>query len=116
MSEIPIGEQHIPESLTHKGRALCSPMRAFEPHPLLRNHHVATVAGAFWARKLSRLPAGIIPTFAVGPGKAHLAKRPWQEGSLRPPTLVLIHGPQRLSGSRFMVGSAEMGFGSRCNL
>ena len=82
MSEIqlfPIREQHIPESLTHKGRALCSPMRAFEPHPLLRNHHVAIVAAAFWPRKLSRLPAATDRLFEVEPGTRLLAKCHWQQ-------------------------------------
>ncbi len=116
MSEIPIGEQHIPESLTHKGRALCSPMRAFEPHPLLRNHHVATVAGAFWPRKLSRLPAAIDRLFEVEPGTQLLAKCHWQHDPQRHPTLVLIHGLEGSSESRYMLGIAEMGFASGFNI
>jgi predicted alpha/beta-fold hydrolase len=119
MSEIqlfPIGEQHIPESLTHERRAPCSPMRAFEPHPLLRNAHVATVAAAFWPRKLSRLPAATERLFEVEPGTRLLAKCHWQRDPQRHPTLVLIHGLEGSSESGYMLGIAEKGFASGFNI
>ncbi len=119
MSEIqlfPIMEQHIPESLTHKRCALYSPMRAFEPHPLLRNPHVATVAAAFWPRKLSCLPAATERLFEVEPGTRLLAKCHWQRDPRRHPTLILIHGLEGSSESRYMLGIAEKGFASGFNI
>jgi hypothetical protein len=47
-----VTEEQTPESVAHTKNALLSPMRAFEPHPLLRNPHVATAMAALWPRKL----------------------------------------------------------------
>lgn len=119
MSEIQlfrIREQHIPESLTHKRRAPCSPITAFEPHPLFRNAHVATVAAAFWPRKLSRLPAATERLFEVEPGTHLLAKCHWHRDPQRHPTLVLIHGLEGSSESPYMLGIAEKGFASGFNI
>ena len=71
MSEIqllPSRVGHLPESLTQKMHAPCFPMTAFEPHPLLRNPHVATVIAALWPRKLCRLQAATERLFDVEPG------------------------------------------------
>ncbi|MGA8144136.1 MAG: alpha/beta fold hydrolase [Candidatus Acidiferrales bacterium] len=119
MSEIqlfPVTGAHIPESLTHQKYALSSPMRPFEPHPLLRNPHMATVAAAFWPRKVARLPAATDRLFEVEPGTRLLAKCQWQRHPQRHPTLVLIHGLEGSSESHYMLGIAEKGFASGFNI
>jgi predicted alpha/beta-fold hydrolase len=91
-------------------------MRAFEPHPLVRNPHVATVMAAFWPRKLSHLPAATDRLFEVEPGTRLLAKCHWQRDPQRHPTLVLIHGLEGSSESRYILGIAEKGFVSGFNI
>lgn len=112
----PVTAEHIPESLTHQKHALYSPLRAFEPHPLFRNPHVATVVAAFWPRKLSRLPAATERVFEVERGTHLLAKCHWQRDPQLSPTLLLIHGLEGSSESRYMLGIAEKGFASGFNV
>ncbi len=105
MSEIqllPSRVGHLPESLTQKMHAPCFPMTAFEPHPLLRNPHVATVIAALWPRRLCRLQAATERLFDVEPGTRLLAKCHWQRNPQHHPTLVLVRGLEGSSESHYM--------------
>jgi predicted alpha/beta-fold hydrolase len=82
----------------------------FEPHPLLRNPHLATAVAAYWPRNCSRLPAAVDRYFEVEPGTRLLAKCHWQESPKQCPTLVLIHGFQGSSESSYMLGIGERAF------
>ena len=104
------------QSVAHAENALRSPMRAFEPHPLLRNSHVATAMAAVWPRKLSRLPTATGRLFDVEPGTKLLAKCHWQRHRQRHPTLVLVHGLEGSSESPYMLGIAEKSFVSGFNV
>lgn len=88
----------------------------FEPHPLFKNPHLATVAAAYWPRNSSCLPAAADRLFEVEPGTKLLAKCHWQEKVRRHPTLVLIHGFQGSSDSPYMLGTAEKAFQAGFNV
>lgn len=85
-------------------------MKPFEPHPLLRNPHLMTVAAAFWPQRLERLPHPTERLFAVEPGTQILARCHWQAEPRRRPTLVLVHGLEGSSESGYMLGIAEKAF------
>lgn len=85
-------------------------MKPFEPHPLLRNPHLMTIAAAFWPQRLERLPSPTERLFAVEPGTQILAKCHWQAEPRRCPTLVLVHGLEGSSESGYMLGIAEKAF------
>src|SRR5207245_6720060 len=83
---------------------------AYEPHPLLRNAHLMTFLAAFWPRRLARLPWSTERLFEVEPGTRLLARCHWQRGPQRHPALVLVHGLEGSSESRYMLGIAELAF------
>src|SRR5690348_13828335 len=90
--------------------------RPFEPHPLFRNAHVATVAAACCLRDYSCLPAASERLFEVGPGTRLLARCHWQEVPRRHSTLVLVHGLEGSSESPYMLGIAEKAFQAGFNV
>src|SRR5262245_20227597 len=63
----------------------------FKPHPLLRNAHAMTLAGAFWPRWAPELPEGEARQFEVEPGTRLLARCHWQSARRECATLVLVH-------------------------
>ena len=79
----------------------------FEPHPRLKNPHWMTLAGRFWPRSLTRLPAAVERYFEVEPGIRLLAHCHWQEQGAKRPALVLVHGLEGSSESRYVLGTAE---------
>lgn len=91
--------------LASNGRSQFS-ARPFEPHPLFRNPHLATVAAAYWPRDFSRLPPATNRLFEVEPGTRLLAKCHWQESPRDRGTLVLVHGLEGSSESPYMLGIA----------
>ncbi len=85
-------------------------MLPFEPHPLVRNPHLMTVAAAYWPRRLERLPRPTERLFEVERGTQLLAKCHWQAEPQRHPTIVLVHGLEGSSESRYLLGIADQGF------
>lgn len=86
------------------------PERAFEPHPLLRNGHLMTIAAAFWQRKFA-LPAAEDRLFHVAEETQILGRCHWQPGARRDaPVLVLVHGLEGSSESLYMLGIAELAY------
>jgi uncharacterized protein len=79
----------------------------FEPHPRLSNPHWMTLAGRFWPRSLERLPRGVERYFEVEPGVRLLAHCHWQREPKRRPALVIVHGLEGSSDSRYVLGTAE---------
>ncbi len=90
-------------------------MQAFEPHPLLRNPHLMTLAAAFWPRRFPRLGPPTERLFEVEPGSQILAKCHWQAEPQRHPTIVLVHGLEGSSESLYMLGIAEKAFAAGFN-
>ena len=83
-------------------------MRAFVPHPLLRNPHLMTLFPRFWSRP--GLPSDIpveARLFAIHPGSQLLAYCHWQSAPTRCPTLILVHGLEGCSESHYMLGMAD---------
>jgi uncharacterized protein len=91
----------------------------FEPHPRLKNPHWMTLAGRYWPRSLERLPPPVDRYFEVEPGIRLLAHCHWQKAVARGewrvasgkpvqrPTLVIVHGLEGSSESRYVLGTAE---------
>ena len=90
--------------------------KAFEPHPLLRNPHLATAMAAYWPRNSSGLPAAKDRLLEVEPGTQLLAKCHWQEEPQCHPTLVLVHGLEGSSELPYMLGIAAKGFQAGFNV
>jgi uncharacterized protein len=77
----------------------------FVPPPKLRNAHAQTVAGTLIPR---RFKLGTEPRyFDTVPGVRVLAHCSWQMERERQPTLVLLHGMEGSTESRYMLGTAE---------
>ena len=86
-------------------------MRAFEsdfqPHPLLKNGHLMTIASAWWARTFA-LPVAEERLFAVDAESKILGHCHWQPGKRRDtPVIALVHGLEGSSDSNYMRGIAE---------
>jgi predicted alpha/beta-fold hydrolase len=83
---------------------------SFEPHPLLRNGHVMTIAGVYWPRSFG-LPPAEERMFRVDDQSCLLAHCHWQEGQRRDaPVIAVVHGLEGSSDSNYMVGLAEKAF------
>jgi predicted alpha/beta-fold hydrolase len=91
-------------------------MREFEPHPLLQNPHLMTVAATFWPREHSGLPPAQARLFAVESSTRILAHCHWQPRPAENSTLVLIHGLEGSSDSPYMLGTAARAFAARFNV
>lgn len=79
----------------------------FEPHPLLKNAHLMTIAAAWWRRRFA-LPAPEERLFLVDAESKILGQCHWQKGKRREtPVLVLVHGLEGSSDSNYMRGIAE---------
>ncbi|MCL6566896.1 MAG: alpha/beta fold hydrolase [Acidobacteriia bacterium] len=91
-------------------------VREFEPHPLLRNPHLMTVAATLWPRERRGLPPAQVRWFEVEPGTQILAHCHWQLRPAEGPTLVLVHGLEGSSDSPYMVGTAALAFAAGCNV
>ena len=90
--------------------------KAFDPHPFLRNPHLATAMAAYWPRSSSSLPLAKDRLFEVEPGTRLLAKCHWQDDPQRHATLVLVHGLEGSSESPYMLGIAAKGFQAGFNV
>jgi uncharacterized protein len=71
-----------------------------------------TVAGRFWPRSLERLPVPVERYFEVEPGIRLLAHCHWQGSpagwpDLDRPAIVIVHGLEGSSASRYVLGTAE---------
>jgi uncharacterized protein len=66
-----------------------------------------TLAGRFWPRSLERLPPPVERYFAVEPGIQLLAHCHWQPEPVSRPALVIVHGLEGSSESRYVAGTAE---------
>ena len=92
-----------------------APMKAFEPHPLLRNPHAQTFVAAFLPRRFPRLPRSVARDFETEPGTRIRGQCHWQATPRERPTLVLVHGLEGSSESGYMLGLAERAFAAGWN-
>jgi len=91
-------------------------VKGFEPHRLLRNAHMMTVAGAFLPRRTPGLPRAADRLFEVEPGTQLLARCHWQREPLQSPTLAVVHGLEGSSESGYMRGLAGLAFRAGFNV
>ena len=66
-----------------------------------------TLAGRFWPRSLDRLSAPVERYFEVEPGIRLLAHCHWQPQPVGRPAIVIVHGLEGSSDSRYVLGTAE---------
>src|SRR5256885_4513270 len=86
---------------------MASIAKDFQPHPLVKNGHLMTIALAWWARTVG-LPAGEERLFAVDAESKILGHCHWQPGKRRDaPGIALVHGLEGSSDSNYMRGIAE---------
>ena len=85
-------------------------MKAFEPHPLLRNPHAQTLVSTFLPRRFPWLPPSVSRDFRTEPGTQIRGECHWQSVPKERPTLVLVHGLEGSSESGYMLGLAERAF------
>lgn len=91
-------------------------MKGFEPHRLLRNAHMMTLAGAFLPRSTPGLRGAEDRLFQVEPGTQLLARCHWQREPSRSPTLAVVHGLEGSSESAYMRGLAAQAFAAGFNV
>jgi uncharacterized protein len=82
----------------------------FEPHPLLKNGHVMTIAAALAPRRFD-IPPAVARRFQVDQDSWLLGHCHWQPGKKKEaPILVVVHGLEGSSDSNYMHGIAEKAF------
>jgi uncharacterized protein len=82
----------------------------FEPHPLLKNGHVMTIATAFVPRRFD-IPPAEPRLFQVDPDSRLLGHCHWQPGRPKAvPIIVIVHGLEGSSDSNYVRGIAEKAF------
>src|ERR1700742_4554962 len=80
----------------------------FIPHPALKNGHAQTLAGAIIPRRFKlAIEQREERLFDVAPGIKVLGYCAWQPDREQCPTLVLAHGMEGSTESRYMLGTAE---------
>lgn len=66
-----------------------------------------TLGAVFWPRKFPRLNPSVPRLFEVEPGTQLQAHCHWQENRRAHPTLIVVHGLEGSSESKYMLGTAE---------
>ncbi|HSE38452.1 MAG TPA: alpha/beta fold hydrolase, partial [Blastocatellia bacterium] len=88
----------------------------FIPPPKLRNAHAQTLAGTVIPRRFKAVLENSQPRFFdTAPGVKVLAHCSWQKPRGERPTLVLLHGMEGSTESRYMLGTAEKALGEGFN-
>ncbi len=88
----------------------------FIPLPKLRNAHAQTLAGAVIPRRFKAVAENSEPRyFDTAPGVQVLAHCSWQKERGERPTLVILHGMEGSTESRYMLGTAEKALGAGFN-
>ena len=88
----------------------------FVPPPKLRNAHAQTLAGTVIRRRFKAVIENSEPRFFdTAPGVQVLAHCSWQKERGERPTLVLLHGMEGSTESRYMLGTAEKALGAGFN-
>ena len=93
-------------------------LSAFGPAFFLRNGHAQTLAGNFWRRKPFADTATAEPVTVDSDGSRVLCHCHWQPQELRASrlTLLLVHGLEGSSNSRYMLGITRLAWQAGCNV
>ncbi len=88
----------------------------FIPPPKLRNPHAQTLAGTVIPRRFKVIAESSEPRyFDTAPAVRVLAHCSWQTDRGVRPTLVILHGMEGSTESRYMLGTAEKALGAGFN-
>ena len=90
----------------------------FEPHPLFKNGHAQTILAFAWPRYLT-IPISDLSEerlFELEPNVRLLAHCHWQSDPTSHPTVLLVHGLEGSSKSKYMLGTAEKAFSCGFNV
>ena len=80
----------------------------FIPHPALKNPHAQTIAGTWMPRRFKLIESRSEPRiFDTAPGVRVLAHCSWQRNRTSCPAVILVHGMEGSTESRYMMGTAE---------
>jgi len=80
----------------------------FIPHAALKNGHTQTLAGTLMRRRFKRVPENTeARIFDVAAGVQVLAHCSWQPQRTTRPTMLVVHGMEGSTESRYMMGTAE---------
>jgi uncharacterized protein len=91
--------------------------RPFVAHPALRNGHLQTIAGTLIRRRLARVETNSEPRlFQPAPGVKVLARCSWQQTRSSHPTLVIVHGMEGSTESKYMLGTADKALAAGFNV
>ena len=90
----------------------------FKPHPVFRNGHAQTILALAWPRylKMSISDLSEERLFELEPNVRLLAHCHWQSDPTSHPTLLLVHGLEGSSKSKYMLGTAEKAFSGGFNV
>ena len=89
----------------------------FVPHPALKNGHAQTLAGTFIRRRFKlAIENREERLFDIAPGVQVLGYCSWQADRVARPTLVLAHGMEGSTESRYMLGTAEKALAAGFNV
>jgi predicted alpha/beta-fold hydrolase len=80
----------------------------FIPHPAIKNAHAQTIAGTLIPRRFKSIEERSEPrVFDTDPGARVLAQCAWQPDRKSKPTIIIAHGMEGSTESRYMLGTAE---------
>jgi predicted alpha/beta-fold hydrolase len=80
----------------------------FIPHPVLKNAHAQTIAGTLIRRRFKSIEERSEPRyFDTDPGARVLAQCAWQNDRESAPSIIIAHGMEGSTESRYMLGTAE---------
>lgn len=80
----------------------------FIPHPAIKNAHAQTIAGSVFPRRFKLVDEWSESRFFdTGPGVRVLAHCLWQPDRKSKPTVIIVHGMEGSTQSRYMLGTAE---------
>jgi hypothetical protein len=107
------------DTLVQAQQALPAWLTSFEPHPWLTNGHLQTIVGNFLPRPAFEL-RDVVETVEVDPadGSRVLCHCHWQPEAVRAEclTVVLVHGLEGSSDSRYMQGIATRAWDAGMNV
>ena len=89
----------------------------FNPPPKLKNAHAQTLAGTVIPRRFNAILRNSEPRFFdIAPAVRVLAHCSWQRNRRQRPTLVILHGMEGSTESRYMLGTAEKALAAGFNV
>ncbi|MCS6884824.1 MAG: alpha/beta fold hydrolase [Acidobacteriota bacterium] len=91
--------------------------RKFLPYPLLTNGHLMTLAGDLLNRNFGNLShIATRRLFQVDSESKIVARCGWQPNWQRAPTMILVHGLEGSSESKYLIGTALKGYAAGFNV